>query len=252
VRILVAASIFAAAVAVAAAPDGAHAAAAVHVKWMNCVLHPGQLDIVYIENTGDTAQDLTGWELWSDGENERMSLTPAGTIGPGQEIFATAGAHAVNLPDEDVFLWSNNEMLRDSGDPPDYVRLLDSSGNQVSGMDCNHNPVAAPTAAPTAPPADTPSPTPSPAVQVRPASSNAGAGAGAGNANTSGTGAGAGTAPDSIPVGGGPPGMDGGNAAGWLMAGAVLAAAGIAATTLAARGNREPATAPREGRSRDA
>jgi hypothetical protein len=96
---------------------GAHAAAAVHVKWMNCLLHPGQLDIVYIENTGDVAQDLTGWELQSDGENERMSLTPAGTIGPGQEIFATAGVHAVNLPDEDVFLWSNDEMLRDSGDP---------------------------------------------------------------------------------------------------------------------------------------
>jgi hypothetical protein len=246
VRILVA-GLIVVGVAAGVAPGGANAAADVHVKWMNCVLHPGQLDIVYIENTGDAAQDLTGWELRSDGENERMSLTPAGTIDPGQEIFATAGAHAVNLPGEDVFLWSNDEMLRDSGDPPDYVRLLDAAGNQVSGMDCNHDPLAAPTAAPTAPP--TAAPAPEPAVQVKPASSNPGAGSRPSNAS-GGSSAGAGSGPDSIPVGGGPPGMDGADAAGWLIAGAVLAAAGMAVTITAARKQRKPATAPAEGSSR--
>lgn len=245
-RILIAGLIAAGAVA-GVAPGGAHAAADVHVKWMNCVLHPGQLDIVYIENTGDATQDLTGWELRSDGENERMSLTPAGAIGPGQEIFATAGAHAVNLPDEDVFLWSNNEMLRDSGDPPDYVRLLDAAGNQVSGMDCNHNLLAAPTAAPTVPPAAPLAP--DPAVQVKSDSSSTGAGARPSNAS-GGSSAGAGSGPDSVPMGGGPPGMDGSYAAGWLIAGAVLAAAGIAVTITAARKQGEPVTAPTEGSSR--
>jgi hypothetical protein len=242
VRLLVA-GLIAVGAAVGLSPGGAHAAADVHVKWMNCVLHPGLLDIVYIENTGDTAQDLTGWELRSDGENERMSLTPAGTIAPGQEIFATAGIHAVNLPDEEVFLWSNDEMLRDSGDPPDYVRLLDAAGDQVSGMDCNHNPLAAPTAAPTAPP------TPDPAVEVKPASSNAGTGSRSSNAS-GGSSAGAGSVPDSVPVGGGPPGLDGSNAAGWLITGAMLAAVGIAVTMTAARKQGEPVPPPTEGSSR--
>ena len=225
---------------------GAHAAADVHVKWMNCLLHPGQLDIVYIENTGDVAQDLTGWELQSDGENERMSLTPAGTIGPGQEIFATAGVHAVNLPDEDVFLWSNDEMLRDSGDPADYVLLLDASGTQVSGMDCNHNLLAAPTAAPTAAPQ-----TPAPALQADPVSSNTGTGTRPSNVSGAGSSLVAG-APESVPVGGGPPAMGGKGAAEWLLAGVVLAGGGMTITLAAARKQAEPAPRPvtHEGSSR--
>ena len=135
------------------ATGGAHASASVYVKWMNCAVHPGQLDIVYIDNQGDAAQDLTGWQLRSDQDGEVMSLSPAGTLAAGQEIIASAGAHAVNLPNEGVYLWSINEMLRDSGEPSDYVRLLDATGAQVSGMDCNHNALAAPTPVPTAPPA---------------------------------------------------------------------------------------------------
>jgi hypothetical protein len=232
----------------ASAPGGALAAADVHVKWMNCSLHPGQLDIVYIENTGDTPQNLSGWELRSDGENERMSLTPAGSLAAGHEIFATAGAHAVNLPNEGVFLWSNDEMLRDSGDPPDYVRLLDSSGNQVSGMDCNHNPVAAPTAPPTAPPTEPPAvaatPSPAPAAQVRPASANPGAVPRPATSAVSQTAGTAEAAPNSVPVGGGPPGMDGDNAFAWVLAGALLATGGIAITGAAMR----PAVFSTDGR----
>jgi hypothetical protein len=203
---------------------------------MNCAIHPSPLlDIVYIKNGGDTAQDLTGWELRSDGADERMSLTPAGAIDPGEQVWATAGTHAVNLPDQDTFLWSNNEMLRDSGDPPDYVLLFDPAGNQVSGMDCNHNPVAAPTPPPTAPPATAATPSPAPAAQVRPASANQGAVPRPATSGASQTAGAAEAAPNSVPVGGGPPGTDGDNAFAWLLAGALLAAGGIAMTLAAAR-----------------
>ena len=248
VRILFAGLITAATV-LFVAPGGAHAAAGVHIELINCAIHPSPLlDIVYIRNGGDTAQDLTGWELRSDGENERMSLTPAGTIGPGQEIAVTAGIHAVNLPDQGTFLWSNNEILRDSGDPPDYVLLFDPAGNQVSGMDCNHNPVAPATAAPTEAPAVTPAPSAAPAAQVRPAAAQ---GAASRPSTPSGAGqvlSGEPAAPNAVPLGGGPPGADGANALAWLLAGAFLSAAGIA-TTFAAVRVRPAALANREGRS---
>lgn len=233
-RILVSGLIIAT-IALVVAPGGAHATANVYVEWMNCALHPGELDIVYIRNDGDTAQDLTGWELRSDGADERMSLTPAGAIDPGEQVWATAGTHAVNLPDQDTFLWSNNEMLRDSGDPPDYVLLFDPSGNQVSGMDCNHNPVAAPTAPPTAPPAVAATPSPAPAAQVRPVSANQGPVPRPATSAVSQTAGTAEAAPNSVPVGGGPPGMDGHDATAWLLAGVALIAAGIVVTAAAAR-----------------
>ncbi len=219
-------------------PGGAHAAANVEVKWMNCALHPGQLDIVYIENKGDSPQDLTGWELRSDGPTEIMSLTPAGSIAPGAQIFVTAGEHAANLPNEQVYLWSNNEILRDSGDPPDYVRLLDPAGNEVSGMDCNHNPLTAATPAPTAAPA-------APAAQSNPTASTAPV-----RSSNSPTVSRTSGAPSAVPAGGGPPGAAGDFALLRLIAGASLALVGLGTVLAAARGKLGPqGAAPREGSS---
>lgn len=202
--------------------DAAQAAAVVGVKWMNCALHPGQLDIVYIENTGDAPQDLAGWELRSDRDSERMSLTPAGSLDPGEEIVASAGAHAVNLPNENVFLWSNDEMLRDEGEPPDYVWLHDASGARVSGMDCNHNLLAVAAPDPEDPPASQPE------AAAQPTGAPSGPGASRSSGGTSGPRtAGASVAPQSIPVGGGPPAAPGGAAASWLALGVVLAVGGL-------------------------
>ena len=198
------------------ATGGAHASASVYVKWMNCAVHPGQLDIVYIDNQGDAAQDLAGWELRSDQDGEVMSLSPAGTLAAGQEIIASAGAHAVNLPNEGVYLWSINEMLRDSGEPSDYVRLLDATGAQVSGMDCNHNALAAPAPVSTAPPE--PVTQTSAGSTPRPARSS-----GAQPATVP-------AQPGAIPVGGGPPGTPDGARVPLLLLGAALAANGILMT----------------------
>ncbi|TMB94118.1 MAG: lamin tail domain-containing protein, partial [Chloroflexi bacterium] len=137
------AAIAIAAFALTAAFSGtARAAANVEVESLDCARHPGQLDVITLTNAGDTSQDLAGWSLRSDPEaSQQMSLTRAGSIDPGELVYVVAGYHAVELPEQDVFLWSNDEILRDSGDPPDYVKIYDAAGSLVGGMDCNGQPL---------------------------------------------------------------------------------------------------------------
>ena len=149
--------LLAAAVAVVAgiaASAPARAATSPSVSAIDCVKHPALFDVIYITNGGD-AQDLAGWTLRSDPEgSEQMSLAAAGSLDPGEEMIVVAGAHGVTIPTANVWLWTNSEVLRDAGDPVDYVKLYDPSGAFVSGMDCNG---AVLTAAPP-PPAPTQAP----------------------------------------------------------------------------------------------
>ena len=124
---------------------------------------PGQFDLVRLENHGDAPQDLTGWVLKSDPEDsQQFTLDVAGTLVPfvdvnEDRVIVVAGQHATSIPDRGLYLWSIGGILRDSGDPVDYVRLYDQNGNLVDSMDCNGNPVPLATAAPA---------TPTPAPQV--------------------------------------------------------------------------------------
>jgi hypothetical protein len=79
--------------------------------------------------------------------SEQMSLGVAGAVDPGETVFIVAGAHGVNLPSENLFLWTNVPVLRD-GDAGDYAKLLDPAGNLVSGMNCAGQPVGGAPAAP--------------------------------------------------------------------------------------------------------
>jgi hypothetical protein len=124
---------------------------------------PGQFDHIRLENHGDAPQDLTGWVLKSDPEDsQQLPLDAAGTLVPfvdvsEDRVIIVAGPHANGYPDRKVYLWSIGGVLRDSGDPVDYVRLYDAGGNLVDSMDCNGNPVPLQTATPA---------TPTPAPQV--------------------------------------------------------------------------------------
>jgi hypothetical protein len=123
--------------------DGAQAAASLQISQIECGQpeHAGQFDLVHIQNSGDVSQDLAGWQLRSDPEgSEQMSLGVAGSVDPGETVFIVAGAHGVNLPSENLFLWSNVAVLRD-GDAGDYAKLVDPSGNAVSGLNCLGQPV---------------------------------------------------------------------------------------------------------------
>ena len=115
---------------------------------------PGAFDIIRINNTGAAPQDLAGWQLTSDPEaTERMSLDVTGTLDPGEELIIVAGPHGTAFPADNIFLWSPIGVLRDSGEPADYVRLLDASGAQVSFAAC---PVPAPVAMDAPVPPDAP------------------------------------------------------------------------------------------------
>ena len=85
---------------------------------------PGAFDIIRINNTGAAPQDLGGWQLTSDPEaTERMSLDVTGTLDPGEPLIIVAGPHGTPFPADNIFLWSPIGVLRDSGEPADYVRL---------------------------------------------------------------------------------------------------------------------------------
>ena len=156
------------------------AAGDVKIDRLDCDTHPAYFEYFVLTNTGTSAQDVSGWELRSDPEDsERMSLTPAGVIEPGEQIYVVAGVHGVDRPQENTFLWSNTEVLRD-GEPVDEVRVYDSSGGFVDGMDCAGQHLFAPTPAPSSAPSPTPSSTAAPQVQA----------AQSGPADTSGSGGG--------------------------------------------------------------
>ena len=139
----------------------AKAAASPQVSSIDCAVHPAQFDVIYITNGAD-AYDLAGWTLRSDPEgSEQMSLAAAGSLDPGEQLIVVAGAHGVTIPTENVYLWTNAEILRDAGEPADYVKLYDPAGAFVSGMDCTGAVLtsAPPAPAPTQAPAQNPTST---------------------------------------------------------------------------------------------
>jgi hypothetical protein len=134
-----------------------NASAALSVTAVECAKHPGLFDVVYITNSGDAPQDLAGWQLKSDPEgSEQMALATAGALDPGEQLIVVAGAHGVTIPAENVYLWTFLEVLRDGGEPADYVKIFDPAGSFVNGMNCLGQPLSAaapPPAAPAAQPA---------------------------------------------------------------------------------------------------
>jgi len=131
--------------------------APIKVSFLDCTFH---IEIIKIKNESPVAQDVAGWELRSDPEkSEKLDLAIVGTIKPGEEISFVGGPHAVPEEDFGVFVFSLKYTLRDSGSPPDYIRLVDPSGDEASRENCRAA-TPKPTAKPTAKP--TPKPTPKP------------------------------------------------------------------------------------------
>ncbi len=113
----------------------------------------GDPELVVIENLGDAAQTLAGWELQSDPpDSEIFDLTVLGGLAPGASVSIQSGPSAGG-----VFKWGLEFIYRDD-DPTDYARIVDDTGEIVHQINC------AAGATPT--PSPTPSPEPSPAVEV--------------------------------------------------------------------------------------
>jgi len=105
----------------------------------------GDPEVVAIENAGDTAQQLAGWQLESDPAGEVFDLSVLGGLAPGASIFIQAGPSAAG-----VFKWGTSFVLRDD-DSTDYIRIVDDTGATVDQVNCGAAIPAVPS--PTASPA---------------------------------------------------------------------------------------------------
>jgi hypothetical protein len=136
--------------------QSASAVADVKIATLDCDSDP---QVVEITNSGDEAQDLTGWELQSDPADEQIyDLSSIGTLAPGSSVFIEAGPDA-----ESTFTWSTETIFR-AGDPDDFARIVDNEGQTRSQEACaaeaqpttspEPTATAAPAASPTTAPAD--------------------------------------------------------------------------------------------------
>ena len=108
----------------------------------------GDPELVVIENLGDAAQTLTGWELQSDPpDSEIFDLTVLGGLAPGASVSIQSGPSTGG-----VFKWGLEFIYRDD-DPTDYARLVDDTGAIVHQVNCAE-------ATPTPSPAPSPEPSP--------------------------------------------------------------------------------------------
>jgi len=90
----------------------------------------GDPEFVRIENTGSTAQSLTGWKLESDPASEVFDLSVISGLQPGASIIIQAGPSATG-----VFKWGTALIFRDD-DSTDYVRIVDDAGATVGQENC--------------------------------------------------------------------------------------------------------------------
>ena len=120
----------------------------VQIAQLSC---SGDPERVVIENFGDTAQTLTGWELQSDPpDSQTFNLRDLGDeLAPGVALSIQSGPSAGG-----VFKWGLEFIFRDD-DPTDYARIVDDTGAIVHQANCVG--VA---------PSPTPSPEPSPVGEI--------------------------------------------------------------------------------------
>src|SRR3972149_11552309 len=79
-------------------------APAVRIAELQC---NGDPEVVAIENAGDAAQQLAGWQLQSDPAGEVFDLSVLGRLTPGASIFIQAGPSATG-----VFKWGTAVVFR--------------------------------------------------------------------------------------------------------------------------------------------
>jgi hypothetical protein len=215
----------------------AAAGADLRVTALDCESHPRR---IRIENLGDAAQDLTGWQLKSDpAEGQPYDLGQVGSLAAGQKFFVFQGHLSPPTdPGAGYFRWGSDETFNlRANDSTDYVRIVDPQGNTVNQRNCeglppgatpaprtqyDPPPVVVPVVTDPPPPAPT-APAPAAPAQVAPAVRSS-TSLGATNANSG------------LPTAGGPPlSGDGLPASIPLATGAVALAAGMLFVTLGLR-----------------
>ena len=207
----------------------AAAGASVRLTAVDCGSHPRR---IRIENQGDAAQSLSGWQLQSDHvEGQPWDLSEVGSIDGGQKFFVFQGHLSPPVdPAAGYFRWGTDEIFNlRANDSSDYVRIVDAQGNTVDQRNCEGLPPGA-TPAPTTE-FDPPSVT---APTVSASTPTPGGSTVSIDPTTRATRA-VGGIVAGLPAGGGPPPAARADETLWFAAGAVLLAAGSLLTTLSFR-----------------
>ena len=147
------------------------AGADVRVTALDCESHPRR---IRVENVGDAAQDLSGWQLQThSGEAGSYDLGQVGSLDAGKKAYVFQG-HLSPPTDPNVgyYRWGSDEIFNlRANDSTDYVRIVDPQGNTVNQRNCEGLPPGA-TPAPTSefdpPPLVTPTVTAPPTVAPAP------------------------------------------------------------------------------------
>lgn len=181
------------------------AGADVRITALDCGSHPRR---IRIENMGDSAQDLSGWQLQShSGDGGPFDLGRAGSLDAGKKFFVFQGH--LSPPENTAvgyYRWGSSEIFNlRANDSSDFVRIVDPQGNTVNQRNCEGLPPGATPAPPSEfdpPPLATPVVTPAPATPPPVTAAPAAPSFRSGSLRTPTAVGGA------LPAGGGPPAAD--------------------------------------------
>jgi Lamin Tail Domain len=123
--------------------SAAAAGADVRITALDCESHPRR---IRIENLGDAAQDLSGWQIQTDpAGGPPFDLGQVGSLDAGQKVFVFQGhLSPATAPDAGYYRWGTGETfyLR-ANDSTDYVRIVDPQGNTINQRNCEGLPPGA-------------------------------------------------------------------------------------------------------------
>ena len=91
----------------------------------------GKPEIVVIENTGNSSQNLTGWKIEDDGPKYTFNFPSGFSLEPGSSVELISG-ESEDDTDKTIF-WNNSSVWNNNGDT---ASLFDSSGQLASEMKC--------------------------------------------------------------------------------------------------------------------
>jgi len=91
----------------------------------------GKPEVVTIENSGASTQDLTGWEVSDDGQGHTFNFPNGFLLGSGSSVKLVSGGSGQDT--ESVIYWKTRTVWNNDGDT---ARLFDPSGETVSERKC--------------------------------------------------------------------------------------------------------------------
>ena len=91
----------------------------------------GKPEVVVVENSGRSNQDLTGWKVSDDGQGHTFNFPNGFLMRPGSSVKLVSGGSGQDT--ERVIYWKTRTVWNNDGDT---ARLFDPSGETVSERKC--------------------------------------------------------------------------------------------------------------------